>query len=253
MSLHRQARAFVALLAAVAGGLALARVRRDLGAPGGMTPAGAAPVAAAQWALWLVGGYVVAVAGIASAFVLCGRPDGARALLRTVPRVGSPAILALLGVTATAGPAAAASPPPVPTVAASVVAGHDRAVVDPFDWTAPADAPDHLATVVARAADPLPSAADLFAPRRAPPGRMVARTVRVVAGDCLWSLAARDLAARHVGSRPVDVDAAWRRWYATNRAVIGPDPRLLRPGEVLRVPAPIPPPNPSNRTTGRHP
>jgi hypothetical protein len=77
--------------------------------------------------------------------------------------------------------------------------------------------------------------------------------VRVGVGDCLWSLAARDLAARHLGSRPADITVAWRRWYAANRATIGPDPGLLRPGEVLRVPAPTGPTNPSNRNTGRHP
>jgi nucleoid-associated protein YgaU len=52
-------------------------------------------------------------------------------------------------------------------------------------------------------------------------------------GDCLWSIA-RD----HLGPRAGDdaVAAAWPRWYAANRHVIGPDPDLLQPGQQLVAP-----------------
>jgi hypothetical protein len=52
-------------------------------------------------------------------------------------------------------------------------------------------------------------------------------------GDSLWSVA-----ARHLGPAATDreVAAEWPRWYAANRAVIGPDPDLVLPGQVLRAP-----------------
>lgn len=80
-------------------------------------------------------------------------------------------------------------------------------------------------------------------PRRGPAGSTAAPAgpagslpVLVVApGDSLWSLA-----AAHLGptAPAAEVDTLWRRWYAANRQVIGPDPHLLLPGQRLRVPAP---------------
>lgn len=63
---------------------------------------------------------------------------------------------------------------------------------------------------------------------RAPQGVVVHR------GDTLWAIAARDL-----GPDATDAEVAghWPRWYAANRAVIGPDPDLLLPGQVLRRPS----------------
>jgi len=59
--------------------------------------------------------------------------------------------------------------------------------------------------------------------------------ITVRAGDSLWSIAARELG----GSTASDVDVAleWPRWYQENRAVIGDNPDLLLPGQVLRPPA----------------
>ena len=55
----------------------------------------------------------------------------------------------------------------------------------------------------------------------------------VAAGDSLWTIAAAHLPA---GTSNSAVDRAWRRWYATNRAVIGPDPDLIVPGQLLQPP-----------------
>lgn len=253
MPFARRIRALLVLVTAVAVGLVLATIRHGLGAAGSMPAEETSLVVAGQWALWLVVSYVVAIVAVASGLVLCGRPDGTRTLLRAVPRASRPAAMALLGVVVTAGPAAAASPPPLPALTAPITAAHDVTAVDPFDWTAPADAPDRIATALSdRAVRPGPPSAASVS-RRAPPRPDRIRTVRVGVGDCLWSLAARDLAAGHVDFRPVDVVLAWHRWYAVNRATIGPDPGLLRPGEVLRVPPPNPPLNPSTRHTERHP
>lgn len=59
-------------------------------------------------------------------------------------------------------------------------------------------------------------------------------TVTVRAGDSLWAITAGLLPA---GSTDADVAAAWPRLYEANRAVVGPDPDLIRVGDVLTVPS----------------
>lgn len=56
--------------------------------------------------------------------------------------------------------------------------------------------------------------------------------VVVTAGDSLWSIARAHL------PDPSDADVAthWPRWYAANRTVIGPDPDLIHPGQILLAP-----------------
>jgi resuscitation-promoting factor RpfA len=53
-------------------------------------------------------------------------------------------------------------------------------------------------------------------------------------GDTLW-----DIAARHLGpgASAVDISRAWPAWYDANRVVIGPDPSVIRPGELLVPPS----------------
>ena len=58
-------------------------------------------------------------------------------------------------------------------------------------------------------------------------------TVTVRPGDSLWHIAASRLGGP---PPPARIAAAWPRWFAANRAVIGPDPDYLVPGEVLHVP-----------------
>lgn len=57
--------------------------------------------------------------------------------------------------------------------------------------------------------------------------------VRVQPGDTLWSIAAAALPASAAAS---DIDAAWRAWYLTNRQVVGDDPDLIQPGQLLLSP-----------------
>lgn len=69
--------------------------------------------------------------------------------------------------------------------------------------------------------------------REAPPaGRS---SVEVKAGDTLWSIAAARLAPF---STDVDVAIAWPKWYAANRSIIGADPSVLIPGQILQPPEP---------------
>jgi hypothetical protein len=59
----------------------------------------------------------------------------------------------------------------------------------------------------------------------------------VLRGECLWDIAAADL-VRRSGAPPTDgeVAAAVDAWWHANADVIGPDPDLLLPGQVLRPP-----------------
>ncbi|MEO6886740.1 MAG: LysM peptidoglycan-binding domain-containing protein [Jatrophihabitantaceae bacterium] len=64
-------------------------------------------------------------------------------------------------------------------------------------------------------------------------------TVTVRPGDSLWTIAARRLGP---GAAQAQIAAQWPRWYALNRAVIGTDPGLIRPGQVLQPPLETSPP-----------
>lgn len=68
----------------------------------------------------------------------------------------------------------------------------------------------------------------------APTGQTSGPAVVIVGvGDSLWSIA-----ATHLGPFATDVEvaAAWPRWHQENREVIGDNPHLLLPGQLLRVP-----------------
>jgi hypothetical protein len=54
-------------------------------------------------------------------------------------------------------------------------------------------------------------------------------------GDSLWKIAAEGLPP---DSPPSEVAVAAARWWSANRAVIGPNPDLLHPGQVLSIPSP---------------
>jgi hypothetical protein len=67
-----------------------------------------------------------------------------------------------------------------------------------------------------------------------PPGAASAeRGVVVRSGDSLWRIAATQLGGRPTPRR---IAAVWPRWYAANRGVIGADPGLIRPGQLLQAP-----------------
>lgn len=63
------------------------------------------------------------------------------------------------------------------------------------------------------------------------------RTVVVRPGDCLWDIAATYLAP---GGGDAEIATAWPLLYAANRDVIGPDPDLILPGQVLVLPEGLP-------------
>lgn len=57
--------------------------------------------------------------------------------------------------------------------------------------------------------------------------------VIVRAGDSLWRIASEEIGQRATDAQ---VTTAWRRIYDANRAVIGGDPGLIRPGQKLSLP-----------------
>jgi nucleoid-associated protein YgaU len=71
------------------------------------------------------------------------------------------------------------------------------------------------------------------------PGRTDPADHVVLRGDCLWDIAGDWLARQHPGTPPPDSETAQavRAWWQANADVIGPDPDLLLPGQVLRPPA----------------
>jgi len=87
------------------------------------------------------------------------------------------------------------------------------------DWPTAGEAPDWPGSPTA---DP-PAPAD---------GHVVLR------GDCLWDIAEDWLAQRSPGTppSPAAVQDAVRAWWQANADVIGPDPDLILPGQVLRPP-----------------
>lgn len=136
-----------------------------------------------------------------------------------------------LPATSSAGPVADDEGAQVPGVSPQGVA--------PVTGPATDGAPDRSAAAEPRApADAATTAPTLGAPptETPPTGTPVpdASSVTVHAGDSLWSIAAAHLPP---GSDDAAVAAAWPRWYAANRSVVGDDPDLIHPGQVLAVPA----------------
>jgi nucleoid-associated protein YgaU len=71
------------------------------------------------------------------------------------------------------------------------------------------------------------------------PGRTAPGDHVVLRGDCLWDIAADWLARQRPGTPVPDSETARAAaaWWQANADVVGPDPDLLLPGQVLRPPA----------------
>lgn len=204
------------LTALTDGGLDLQRLV-DTAGPEGLLLTG---VAAGAWLAWTWGALGLVLTALSALPGLAGA--AARVLLgRVLPASARRAAALALGVGLVTAPAltGCTAPPPGPAV---VLAADARTTSVP-DWPAP-PAP--------ASGSPAPGAAVPDWPAPAPGDHVVLR------GECLWSIAEADLRARTgLDPRPADVAAAVQRWWTTNADVIGDDPDLLLPGQVLRPPA----------------
>ncbi|KRC34138.1 LysM peptidoglycan-binding domain-containing protein [Oerskovia sp. Root22] len=154
-------------------------------------------------------------------------PSSGPAPTGAAPRSPSPTS----GPSAEPTPHAAAQPPastaPVPTVREPPPA--DSPEEPEHSTPRPAHVP--LGTLLgspARAATPSPATAS----DPAAPAPSVVEIV-VLRGDTLWSLAERRLGSE---ASDAQVAAECRRWFGANRDVIGDDPDLIKPGQILSAP-----------------
>lgn len=160
----------------------------------------------------------------------CGRA-GQRAAAAWSPVLLRGLVRAALGLTVAGGPlvagtAAYADPPTFPTL--DRVVATTLAPAPPATKALPASAPGPTRTTATPPTPPTPPTPTTQANPTAAPHVVVVR-----AGDTLWDIAARHLPTGHTDA---DVARSWPRWYATNRAVIGPDAGQIRPGQQLVAP-----------------
>ena len=150
------------------------------------------------------------------------------------------------GVLAPGSAVGAAPPSPSPGFTVTAPATRPTAAPDQGGAANRAALPGFTVTGTRSARPESPAAAPGWVPQRpvvrpqAAPG-LVAGTPRrtsgaevvVLRGDSLWSIVARRL-----GPEATDAEVAgeWPRWYAANRSVIGDDPDVLLPGQVLHAP-----------------
>jgi len=177
---------------------------------------------------WLTAGLLLAVlAGLRGPASPLGRwtalltPYAVRRMAAALLGLGLVAAPMAMALPAQAGTAVVAAAQPARPGGSSPIAALER-------WT-----PDR------------PAALAPEGPRRAPappllvtaphPERAVTEDVVVRGGDTLWDIAARALGPEAAAA---DIAASWPRWHAANRSTIGPDPDLIRPGQLLRPPRP---------------
>ena len=174
------------------------------------------------WAVW---GWAALGLTLTAAAALPGLFGGAahHALRLLLPSGARRAAALTLGVgLGLAAPLTPAAATPASTVSATdgTLPGPARTPVDVPDWPGPTR-------------DPAPRPQEPAVPASADEPHVVVR------GDCLWSIAAGQLATRD-GRQPTngEIASAVRAWWRTNAAVIGPDPDLILPGQVLSPPEP---------------
>ncbi|NJC22931.1 hypothetical protein BJ994_002007 [Arthrobacter pigmenti] len=166
-----------------------------------------------------------------------------RGLHQAATRTGSfsPAFMrtlacAVLGFNLFAVPAAHADTPAPASVAVAkeaqqAQAAEDATALSPL-WATAGEphAPEPLWQPTAPPAD---GGLLVKADRAAAPSATNTAEVIVQPGDSLWSIA-----AKHLGptASEAEVAKAWPRWFAANKQVIGEQPDLLLPGQVLYAP-----------------
>jgi hypothetical protein len=238
---------------------------RDLTAPAGWVERAGTDRALAVLAgatLWLIAAWLALGIFVVAAGIVPGAlGGGARRFARLVlPRTVLQLLAASLGVSVFLVPAAAiGAPTPGPSTPAPASSVSLPAPVwpqDPVDSVGSANdssAPPVPAWPVSGNRPAIPVPATRPAATRPPASRPIVEhprppadrprvtdhaggrsgSVRVHPGDSLWLIAARRLGP---DATDADIAATWPRWYAANHGVIGADPDLIIPGQVLTAP-----------------
>jgi hypothetical protein len=177
------------------------------------------------WAVWAWGALGLTLTAASALPGLAGA--AARLALQVALPAGarrSAAVLLGLGL-GVAAPLLASAVPQLASSASAVA----PATVGVPDWPTPASVPS-----------PVPDWPAGAETTTGPTSEAPAAGDRVVLrGDCLWHIAADSLLGR-LGRLPSDgeIAADVHAWWRANADVIGPDPDLLIPGQVLRPPGP---------------
>jgi hypothetical protein len=143
-------------------------------------------------------------------------------LTRVVPGSARRAAALALGVGLSTAAPVVLLPPAAPFAVSAAVAADDPGPAVAVDWPSAAS-PELVPDWPGTTPEETPAQTDQ---------RVVLR------GDCLWDIAAAWLQQQHPGVPVSDdqVRRATQDWWLANAAVIGPDPDLLLPGQVLRPP-----------------
>jgi nucleoid-associated protein YgaU len=185
------------------------------------------------WAVWAWGAVGLALtAATALPGVLGG---GARLLQYVVLPAGARRSAALaLGIGLGVAAPLLGTATGLPVLTSAAAASSESAVPD---W--PAESPA-IPTAVPDSPSPAPATQTAAVVPDWPAEPDVSGAHVVVRGDCLWHIAATRLLDQ-LGRPPSDGELATevRAWWTANADVIGPDPDLLLPGQVLH-----PPPSP---------
>lgn len=109
-----------------------------------------------------------------------------------------------------------------------------RPLAEPTPGTGSLASAPEPAFVPLAPSSPVPTATSIDSLEHTPRQLPEAGETHVVRrGDTLWDIAAARLGP---GATPADIAAAWPRWYAANRRLIGPDPSHIVPGQRLIPP-----------------
>lgn len=180
---------------------------------------------------WLALSLVVATACASGRAAGVTWRAGERIVARCAPdlvrRVLVLAVGAGLGLSAATGATAAAPGDLDLGWAATAATATPTATAGPVMAAASSTAPTTAAAITTTVS----SVASASAPATAHAAQV--DSVVVEPGDTLWHIAQNALPS---GAGSADVAAAWPAWYAANAALIGDDPDLLQPGQVLNAP-----------------
>ena len=168
----------------------------------------------ATFGVWLAGERV---------WVLASWMNGPTASFRSFGRLGSLGLGVVMAVTLWR----------LTPAIADVVPVRDRTVVSeqlPSAGVAPSD------TATGEEAEPALTRYALPSGAIARLSTVEALTHTVVRGDCLWKIARSTLIADGAAPTGEAITRLWRRIYAENRDVVGDNPNLIFPGQVLSIP-----------------